>query len=356
MKIYKPFQNILIVRTDRIGDVVLTTPAIKAMRQAYPMARICVLVTPATFDLVNGNPYVDEVLVDSRQGRNKGLFGFLRLVRDIRLKQFDLAVIFHTKRRYNVACYIAKIPCRLGYKNNKFGFLLTNPIKDDRHLGEKHEAQYCMDVLRSIGIGNDDLDIFVPLQKDAEGWVTDWMQQNNLKLNEFLVIHPGASDPTKCWPITNFALLMDRLAERYVLKIVLIGSSQTIPVSAEILRLTSKAPQILNLTGKTSLAQTVSLLRRSCLLISNDSGPVHVAAGVGTNVISLFLRNQPGINPKRWKPLGVKGYTLSNKQGEEIKLDTKGNVIAGQPGSIKVDDILELIEQIFQKDTQYEIF
>ena len=104
MKTPKTFKNILIVRTDRIGDVVLTTPAIKAIRQAYPGSRISVLVTPATFDLVNGNPYVDEILVDDRQGRHKGLFGFLRLVREIRLKQFDLAVIFHTKRRYNLAC------------------------------------------------------------------------------------------------------------------------------------------------------------------------------------------------------------------------------------------------------------
>ena len=75
----KFFHNILIVRTDRIGDVVLTTPAIKALRQSYPGARISILVTPATFDLVNGNPYLDEILMDDRCGRNRGLLGFLRL-------------------------------------------------------------------------------------------------------------------------------------------------------------------------------------------------------------------------------------------------------------------------------------
>jgi ADP-heptose:LPS heptosyltransferase len=91
-------------------------------------------------------------------------------------------------------------------------------------------------------------------------------------------------------------------------------------------------------------------------LISNDSGPVHVAAGVGTNVISLFLRNQQGINAERWKPLGPRGHILSNKPGEEIKLDIKGNPISGQPGSIKVDDVFKLVEQIFDKDSQYEIF
>jgi heptosyltransferase II len=356
MKIPKTFQNILIVRTDRIGDVVLTTPAIKALREAYPAARISVLVTPVTVDLVKGNPYIDEILVDDRSRHHKGLFGSLRLAREIRLKKFDLAILFHTKRRYNLACYTARIPCRLGYKNKKFGFLLTHPVKDVRNSGAKHEAEYCMDVLKAIGIEGEDLDIFVPLQKEAEAWALGWMQENNIRSNEFIAIHPGASDLTKCWPTANFALLMDRLAERYALKIILIGSPQTMPVAGEILRQSHDPSKFMDLTGKTSLAQMVSLLRRTRLLISNDSGPVHVAAGLGTSVISLFLRDQPGINAGRWKPLGPKSFILSNKPGEEIKLDKKGSVMAGQPGSISVDSVLELTEQIFHKNNQYEIF
>lgn len=338
------FKNILIVRTDRIGDVVLTTPSIKVLRQAYPAARISILVTPSTYDLVNGNPYVDEILVDDRQGRHKGLLGFLRLAREIRLKRFDLAIIYHTKRRYNLACYAAGIPFRLGYKNEKFGFLLSLPLKDLRALGTKHEAEYCMDVLKAIGVKHDDLDIFVPLQKEAEGWMFNWMQENNLKPNEFIVVHPGASDLTKCWPTANFALLMDRLAERYALKIVLMGSLQTVPSAEEILRQARQTSQILNLTGKTSVAQMASLLRRARLLISNDSGPVHVAAGVGTNVISLFLRDQPGINAERWKPLGPKGFIL------------KCDSLAGELGSISVDNVMKLTDQILKKNSQYEIF
>ena len=356
MKIPKAFNNILIVRTDRIGDVVLTTPSIKALREAYPTSRISVLVTPATVDLVSGNPYVDNVLLDDRKGKHKGPFGFLRLAREIRLKQFDLAIIFHTKRRYNLISLLARIPCRLGYKNNKFGFLLTHPLKDFRPLGEKHEAEYCMDVLKAIGVKNDVLDVFVPLQKEAEEWMFNWMQENNLKSNGFIAIHPGASDQTKCWPTSSFAQLIDRLSERYSLKIVLIGSSQTVSVAQEILQQTKYASSFLNLTGKTTLAQMVSLLRRTRLLISNDSGPVHVAAGVGVSVISLFLRNQPGINAERWKPLGPKTFVLSNKQGEEIKLDAQGKPLSGLSGSIKVEDVLALVEQLFQKDNQYEIF
>jgi len=345
MKKPTTFENILIIRTDRMGDVVLTTPAIKALRRAYPAACITILVVPATYDLINGNPYVDEILVDDRVGSHKWLFGFWRLIREIRSKQFDLAIIFHTKRRYNLACFLAAIPYRLGYKNDKYGFLLTHPLNDTRALGQKHEAEYCLDVLKAIDIVNDDLDVFVPFQTQAEAWVLDWMKENNLMPNEFMVVHPGASDPAKCWPTANFAQLMDRLAERYALKIVLIGSPETIPVAAQILRQTRHASEFLNLTGNTSMAQMVSLLKRSCLLISNDSGPVHVAAGVGTNVISIFLRDQPGINAKRWKPLGPTGFVLTRPKAMPV-----------QPDSISVDSTLDLIEQIFQKDNQYEIF
>jgi len=339
MNLPSTFKNILIVRTDRIGDVVLTTPAVKALRQAYPGSRISILATPVTYDLVFGNPYVDEVLVDDRQGVHRGLGGFLRMVRELRSQRFDLAIIFHTKRRYNLACYAAGIPCRLGYKNNKFGSLLSLPLKDARHLGEKHEAEYCLDVLKAIGIEHNDLDLFVPTQKAAEAWVIEWMGGQGLSPNGYIVVHPGASDPAKCWPIADFILLIDRLIERYSLKVVLVGSAQTVPMAAEVLQRARQSPEILDLTGKTSLAQMVSLLRRARLLISNDSGPVHVAAGVGISVISLFLRDQPGINAGRWKPLGPKSFILSNT-----------------PAPFSVEDVMELADRIFQANSQYEIF
>ncbi len=345
------FNNILVVRTDRMGDVVLTTPVFKALRKSNPRARITVLVTPATKDLVEGNPYVDEVLVDERKGCHQDFFGFLRLARQLRQRQFDAAVIFHTKRRYNLACFIAGIPMRVGFKNKKFGGLLTHPLKDERHLGQKHEAQYCLDVLMALGVEGAGLDLFLPVQRDAEQWVGQWLSEHNIKPYEIIAIHPGASDATKCWPSANFSKLIDSLNQRYLLKVVLIGGLETISLSSDILRQCQKV-QVLDMTGQTSVAQTISLLRRCRLLISNDSGPVHAAAAVGIYVISLFLRNQPGINPERWKPLGPKGFVLANKSGEAIQLDSKGQIADGKIDSISVDEVLEQVEKIFQKDAQ----
>ncbi|MBF0490791.1 MAG: glycosyltransferase family 9 protein, partial [Candidatus Omnitrophica bacterium] len=278
------FHNILIVRTDRIGDVILTTPAIKAIRKAYPMAHISILVTPATKDLVEGSPYLNEVLVDDRLGSHKGVLGILHLARDIRRRNFDAVFIFHTKRRYNLACFLAGIPTRIGYKNNKFGMLLTHPVKDVRPLGEKHEAQYCLDILQKVGIQSSDLDFYIPINKEADVWATQWLSSNGVNEGEIIAIHAGSSDPAKCWSTENFAQLINSLEHRYHFKMVLIGSPDTRERSGQILHLSRSKP--LDLTGQTSLAQTTSLLRRCRVLISNDSGPVHIGSAVGIYVVS----------------------------------------------------------------------
>lgn len=322
--------NILIVRTDRIGDVVLTTPVFKALRAAYPGARISVLVTPLTAELLEGNPYIDEVFVDDRKGRHKGVVGFLQLARDIRARQFDTAFVFHTKRRSNMACYLAGVPQRVGYKNEKYGFLLTHPAVDTRHLGQKHEAEYCLDLLKSVGIRDDGMDMMIVCSKQADAWAGDWFEGNNVNPGQVIAIHAGASDPAKCWPKENFAKLIDHLSTRYSHKIVLIGGPDARQLSTQIMALSRG--QVIDMAGKTTVGQMAALLRRSRILVSNDSGPVHVGAGVGIPVISLFVRNQPGINPERWRPLGLNAHILT---------DTPS-----------VDQVLERMEEIFVKDSQ----
>lgn len=334
-------KNILIVRTDRIGDVVLTTPAIKALREGYPEARISILVNPLTRDLVKGNPYLDEILIDDREHQNKGL-GFLKLVKSLHQKKFDLAIIFHTKKRTNILCFLAGIPYRVGYKNNKFGFLLTDPIEDRRHWGEKHEAQYCLDVLKHLGIKADTLEFFVPIQKEAVPWLKNFEQTHCLEASDRLItIHPGASDPTKCWPEACFAEMIDSLTKRHAVKIILIGAAKIAEISKKILSLTSSP--IIDLTGKTTVAQMVVLLKRSCLLVSNDSGPVHVASAVGCPVVSIFTRNQPGINPERWKPLGAKAIVVSVPPSKGIP-PAVGTVDLKCSELISVQQVLEAVD------------
>ena len=343
------FKNILIIRTDRIGDVVLTTPAIKALRDAFPEARITILVSPATKDLVDGNELLDDVMLDDRHGEHKGLSGYWKLVALIKKQKFDLVINYHTKRRTNLLCFLAGIPVRTGYKNNKFGFLLNCPVKDERHLGKKHEAQYCLDILREFDIAAGDLTLFLPVKKDALIWTDQLRIRYGLNADDQMIaVHCGASDPAKQWPPANFAQVIDALRNRYGCKIILIGSSREKQVSQEVAALCAEG--IIDITGETTVGQLAALLSQCSLLVSNDSGPVHIAAGVGIPVVSIFTRNQPGINPERWRPLGERSkvVSVSPNQKEDISVQKAGAQDPQNMELIEPGAVLEAVDALFK--------
>ena len=329
-------KNILVVRADRVGDVVLTVPAIRALKHAFPDAKVSVWLDASTKPLLDGLPFIDEILVEDKRCGWPGYFSFLGM---LRRQKFDLAVIYHIKRRTNVACALAGIPVRVGYRNKKHGWFLTHPFEDRRHLGERHEAAYCLDLLKGIGVVAQDLSLELARDVQAERWADEFVARE-FPQGAFLAIHPAASCTTRRWPCASFAGLIDLLKDSG-LGIVLVGSADAQTLAREILSKTN-CP-VLDMTGKTSLAQLVSLFRRARAVVSNDSGPVHVAAGAGAPVISIFLRSQPGINPERWKPLGLKSRVVVPPQGQEIVLDRNSHVVGGSFDAITPEQVfLEL--------------
>ncbi len=299
------YRNILVIRTDRLGDVVLTTPALRALRKKFPEARITLLLAPLTKELVEGNPYIDQILIDDRRCTHKGWLGYIKLVNRLRQEHFDLVINYHTKKRTNLLCWFAGIPVRIGYRNDKFGFLLNKPVPDRRPAGEKHEARYCLDVLKVLGISGEALELYVATKDDNDKWAEDWLKSRQLPIEgKIVAVHPGSSCPTKQWPVERFVELIRILRSRYQTEIVLVGGADGRKAAAQIQN--EVQGPLFSLVGETSVGQLTSLLKKCALLISNDSGPVHIAAALGTPVVSIFTRNQPGINPERWCPLGPK--------------------------------------------------
>ena len=344
MKDVEP-KNILIVRTDRIGDVILTTPAIKALKERFAHAKISVLISDQTSDLLQGSPYINDILIDDRQGRHRGPFGYWRLVIGLRKRKFDAAIIFHTKRRTNLACFLAGIPNRIGYKNSKYGFLLTHPIQDDRAKGERHESQYCLDVLQLFGLPSETFSLECQLQEESENWADKfWREQCGAR--EVVVIHPGASDPSKMWPAHFFAEVIDNISLRSDYAFVMIGSEQIADAGKKIAN--SSKVRVVDCIGKTTVGQMASLLKRAKLLISNDSGPVHIAAALKTPVISIFTRNQPGINPERWMPLGSNSRFVSVPPNQDISFKKAGEKSADYLELIPPQQVLEEVDAILK--------
>jgi lipopolysaccharide heptosyltransferase II len=338
------FKRILIVRTDRIGDVLLSTPVIENLRQVYPHAYIAVLVSPYTKEIVEANPYLDEVIIYDKDAKHKSWRRTVKFARNLAKKKFDLALLLHPTGRVHLLTYLAGIPRRIGYER-KLGFLLTQRIKHTKQQGEKHEREYNLDLLRCIGIEPQGRNLFMPLKADAENLVEELFRQEGFtSADKLLVIAPGASCPSKIWPAERFAQVADKLIEKYAFKTILIAGPKDMRLAEKTVNFMQHPA--LNLAGKTSLSQLASILKKCSLFISNDSGPVHIAVAVGLPVISIFGRNQKGLSPSRWGPLGHKDKVLHKEVGclECLAHNCKKDFACLK--AISVEDVLQAADQI----------
>jgi len=344
-KDYSSYKKILIVRTDRIGDVLLTTPVIKALRDSLPQAYIAIMVNPSTLDIVKDNPYLDEVIVYDKENLHRGIWRNLKFVLGLRKKRFDLALVLHTKNRTNIICFLSGIKERVGFYNKKFGFLLTKKLADTKPRGEKHEVDYCLDVVRAIGVEPKERRLFMPKDSDSEKYIDEILKENNISAKDKLVaIHPGASCISKRWFPERFAETADILIDEYNVKILVIAGEKDILYSKRVI--SKIRNKVIDLSGRTSLRQLASLLSRCSLLISNDSGPCHIATAVGCPVIAIFGRNQKGLSPIRWRPLGERDIVLHKEVGCSDCLAHNCNRNFACLKAITVRDVLLAVDPI----------
>jgi heptosyltransferase II len=344
------FKRILIVRTDRIGDVLLSTPAIKALRQAYPSSFIAMMVSPYSKEIVEGNPYLDEVIVYDKDRLHKGWFSSMKFTRELKKKRFELALILHPGNRQHMIAFFAGIHRRLGY-GRKMGFLLTDRIKHLKQLGEKHESEYALDLVRFLGIEPGDNPMFMPVKAESEEWARNFLRENNISdSDKLLAVHPGASCPSKRWPGDRFAQVADKLAERFGFKVLILAGPGDLQAASSVSG-QMHSPAI-NLGGKTSVSQLASILKRCGLFISNDSGPVHMACALGVPVISIFGRSQAGLSPRRWGPQGANSRILHKEVGCRVCLAhncAKGLLCLK---AITAEDVLAAAEDILKSQNK----
>jgi ADP-heptose:LPS heptosyltransferase len=194
------------------------------------------------------------------------------------------------------------------------GFLLTDRVKHAKQFGSKHELEYCLDLLGYLGIDYKEEDLFMPIKEESEKWVEALMVKEGVGVyDKLLAIHPGASCISKLWPAERFSEVADRLIEIYGFRVLIVAGPQDKKIASEVAS-KMKHPAI-NLAGSTSVSELASVIKRSVLFISNDSGPVHIASAVGTPVISIFGRAQGGLSPKRWGPVGKESRVLHKSVG-----------------------------------------
>ena len=306
-------KRILITRTDRLGDVVLSTPVIRHMRKLYPEAYIAFLVRPQNKAVVESNPDLNEVIVYDKYGTEKSFFKTIKFALGLRKKNFDTAIALHPTNRAHMIFFIAGVPVRIGY-DRKMACLLTEKIPHIKQEGKKHEVGYNFDLLEKAGFYTEGFDRtpYMSTSKEDKLVVDAVLKDNDVKRN-IIVMHPGASCISKRWPPERFAEVADVLSSKYNRDIVIVGGEETEELSSQVIEhIKTKA---VDLTGVLLLSELAELLSRSSLFISNDSGPVHVSVAVGTPVVAIFGRKDPGLSPERWGPLGEKDIYLHKDVG-----------------------------------------
>jgi ADP-heptose:LPS heptosyltransferase len=225
-----------------------------------------------------------------------------RLSRALRQKRFDVAVVLHPTVRVHLLCFLAGIRERIGY-DRKAPYFLTRIIPHKKQEGRKHELEYNFDLLRPLGIETVEREMFMPVRPDAQRFVAQRLKEAGVDGRRALVaVNPAASDPSRRWPVEKFAELIDRLGQAGDVGILVVAHSANRDLTRKLLSLIHVSA--VDLTGAFDLVQLASLFKRCRLFISNDSGPVHLAVAVSTPVIALFGRNQAGLSPERWRPLG----------------------------------------------------
>jgi lipopolysaccharide heptosyltransferase II len=271
MKIDKSkIKKILFITLSNIGDIILTTPAMKVLSENFPDARIDVLVGPSGVELFKKHPAVYKAI---EYNKHIPMQEKRRLVRKLRMVKYDLIVDMRN----------TLLPFLVGAKYR------TNPVKIAPKT-VKHKKQQHLWKLSSLGlsVSNIPFDVYIPQEDDY--YINGIMKDIN-KSSPLIAISPGAKSEIKRWPKGSYTELINLLTEHLNAKVVMIGDKLDSILVKEII--TSQEGDIMDLSGRTTLSQLASCLKRCDLLITNDSAPLHIAGAVDTKVLAIFGPTDP---------------------------------------------------------------
>lgn len=280
--------NILIVKLSAIGDVIHALPVASALKHCIPEAKITWVVEKPAYDLLTNNPFIDEILVFDKP-RFKSLSGLVQhapaFIENLRRRRFDLALDLQGLFKSAAISYLSGAKTRYVYCNaRELSHLAAKHVAGPNSQG--HIVEQYLDVVRAIGcqVGKAEWAIY-PSNADVETACNTAITAGISFDKSFVVFAPGANWPNKRWPVSNFAGLASWLAGKGIQPVVVGGPGDNEMASAIIKH---SAGVSANLTGKTSLKQLAYIISKATALVGGDTGPMHLAAAMGTPTVALM--------------------------------------------------------------------
>jgi heptosyltransferase-2 len=303
-------KNIVVRGTNWVGDAMMTVPALREIRRLFPEAHITLATRPWAKGLFSGAEFIDELQVHE----GSGLRSVVQQVREWRKQRFDLAILFPNSLETALVASLARVPFRIGYATDGRQALLTHALELPEWRSVKHEVFYYLQIVAELEWLIKHEQTFLNRQPDGslnissgrQAAARDFLRSHGVGSSNdgrvLIALCPGSiNSRAKRWPAERYAELGDRLIEELEAEVILIGSAAEVDVSHAVSRQMRKQPIVL--TGQTDLAQLVAILSQVDLLVTNDTGPAHIASALGRPTLVIFGPTNP-LTTRPFSPYG----------------------------------------------------
>lgn len=307
--------RIIVFRYRFIGDTVLTVPFLRNLRYKYPQAQIDILVDGVAGEILRYCPYVDNLIIfdtkkkhsleNYKQPENNSFPGYASYLRK---QKYDLAFVL--KRSFSSAAlaFLSRIKHRVGFHTEYRGLLLTRSVTYDL---KKHESECFLDALRAIDIPVVDNHLELWTSENEQASVNSLISCYSNNQNPKIVLNASASNPRKMWSTANFARVVQEMANSFKTQVFFLGSAKDAEVYEQVLAHITQPLNIqpVNLCGKTTILESVELLKQMNIVIGVDSGIMHLAAGVNVPTIAIF----GPMSEIKWAPQADNSFVITSK-------------------------------------------
>ena len=278
-----PLKKILMRGPNWVGDSILAIPAMKAIRTRFPDAEITLLVRPWVAGVFKAAPFIDRLWTEPRPA---GIGDWMRITGGIRRNRYDMALLFPNSFESAAMIFLGRVPQRVGYATDGRRWLLTNSLKPVRE--KRHQVHYYLDLAGAVSANVDQPSIAIEATTEEKTQASRLLASSGIAEDRrYLILNPGAAyGSAKRWSEEGFADAGDTLAEEMDLDVVIIGSEVERTIAESIQRRMRSRVAVLN--GQTSLETLIGVISGSSLVLTNDSGPMHMAAALGVPTVAVF--------------------------------------------------------------------
>jgi heptosyltransferase-2 len=287
------WDHVLVLQTSFLGDTVLTLPLLSEIKRRNPQARLTLLCTPAGRELVQDCTAIDEIIIDDKRGEHRGLGGLRRQALNLRSRGFSLALTPHKSLRSALLLYLARIPCRVGFRQSKGWFLFNRRIERRADL---HDVDRSLSLLAAFGVSLEDCRRDYALRTTGSAQSAALAELNSHREGGkrlVIGINPGSVWPTKRWQAAGFAQVARLLKSQWDCEVIIFGGPDDVELAQEIC--SASGVDCLNYAARFTLKELAHALAVCDILITNDSGPMHIAVARRVPTVALFCATTPDL-------------------------------------------------------------